>query len=310
MIDSDRLAAFVVFGETRNLTRAAEALHISQPSLHAKLKKLAVEVGVPLYVRDGRRLVLTSAGAELLRHGLEQRDRDERFLAGLGGGPETPIVLAAGVGALRYLLGAGIAEYLAAPPAPLRLWSRDADEAAAAVWSGEAHLGVGVFRDIPSDLESSPLARVGSVLVVPENHPLRGSASLDDLDGASLIVPPPGSAQRRHLEGLLRDRVTFTAAVEARGWELALHLARMGLGLAVVNEFCPAPEGCRVVALPELGAVEYSILHRPDPAASVRRLNACLVQGAWRVTVQPPKKSSDPGDLRRWDRHEDPGVIS
>jgi len=28
------------------------------------------------------------------------------------------------------------------------------------------------------------------------------------------------------------------------------------------------------------------------------------------VTVQPPKKSSDPGDLRRWDRHEDPGVIS
>ena len=43
-----------------------------------------------------------------------------------------------------------------------------------------------------------------------------------------------------------------------------------------------------------------------QPAVSVY----CLQSDPLQVTVQPPKKSSDPGDLRRWDRHEDPGVIS
>lgn len=48
---SDWLEAFVVFCEHMNLTRAAQALHLSQPALHAQLQRLAQEVGAPLYLR-------------------------------------------------------------------------------------------------------------------------------------------------------------------------------------------------------------------------------------------------------------------
>ena len=277
MIDSDRLEAFVVFGESRNLTRAADALHLSQPSLHAKLRKLAEEVGAPLYRRVGRQLVLTSTGKRLLQHGREQRDRDARFVAGLRGSPQRPIVLAAGAGSLRYLLGEGIAEYLTDPPAPLQLRTLDAGAALAAVEDGCAHAAVGVFSSVPPDLSATVLAEVGSVLLVPEEHRLRSSASLDDLADTSLIVPPPGAPQRVHLEVALSSRVDWTAAVEARGWDLALHLASLGLGLAVVNDFCPAPPGLRAVALPELGTVVYRLVCRRDPAPALQHLRRSLM---------------------------------
>lgn len=51
-----------------NMTRAAEALHISQPSLSIMIRKLEEEIGVPLFDRVGRGIVLNSYGAVLLEH--------------------------------------------------------------------------------------------------------------------------------------------------------------------------------------------------------------------------------------------------
>ena len=65
----DELAAFVVFSECLNFTRAAERLEISQPALHVKIKKLGEELRVPLYVKDRRRLYLTRQGEEVARFG-------------------------------------------------------------------------------------------------------------------------------------------------------------------------------------------------------------------------------------------------
>ena len=66
-LNLDALYAFTVFSETRNFTRAAETLHISQPALHVKIKKLSEELGVPIYTKSGRELVLTSYGKALVR---------------------------------------------------------------------------------------------------------------------------------------------------------------------------------------------------------------------------------------------------
>jgi DNA-binding transcriptional LysR family regulator len=61
LLEADALRAFAVFAEHRNLTAAAAALHISQPSLHAKIGKLAAALGTDLYQRDGRGLRLTAS---------------------------------------------------------------------------------------------------------------------------------------------------------------------------------------------------------------------------------------------------------
>ena len=71
MLDLESVRAFVVFSEQMNFTQAARQLHLSQPALHARVQKLASELGVPLYQRHGRRLVLTQAGEEVVRFGRE-----------------------------------------------------------------------------------------------------------------------------------------------------------------------------------------------------------------------------------------------
>src|SRR5919202_4007157 len=60
---------FVAVAETGNVTRAAERLHISQPSLSAAIKQLESQLGVELLARHGRRVTITPAGELLLRRG-------------------------------------------------------------------------------------------------------------------------------------------------------------------------------------------------------------------------------------------------
>ena len=56
-VSADALASFAVFADHLNFTRAAEELHISQPALHVKVRKLSESLGRPLYRRAGRRLL-------------------------------------------------------------------------------------------------------------------------------------------------------------------------------------------------------------------------------------------------------------
>ena len=98
-LNLDALYAFTVFTETRNFTRAAEALHISQPALHVKIKKLSEDLGVPLYTRSGRDLILTDYGEELARFGRELQNHVSGFIEELTHGKKTqPVILAAGAG--------------------------------------------------------------------------------------------------------------------------------------------------------------------------------------------------------------------
>jgi DNA-binding transcriptional LysR family regulator len=62
------LRYFVAVAEELNFTRAAERLHVSQPSLSAAVRQLETRVGVTLFDRTTRRVDLTPAGRTLLAH--------------------------------------------------------------------------------------------------------------------------------------------------------------------------------------------------------------------------------------------------
>ncbi len=65
-LDLNLLRVFAVVAETGGVTRAAERLYLTQPAVSAALRRLTAAVGAPLFVRQGRGLVLGSRGARLL----------------------------------------------------------------------------------------------------------------------------------------------------------------------------------------------------------------------------------------------------
>ncbi|NIZ11634.1 LysR family transcriptional regulator [Pseudooceanicola sp. HF7] len=66
--DWNLLRAFHATAETGSLSAAARRLGLTQPTLSRQVQALETELGVPLFERPGRRLVLTEVGRELADH--------------------------------------------------------------------------------------------------------------------------------------------------------------------------------------------------------------------------------------------------
>jgi LysR family transcriptional regulator, low CO2-responsive transcriptional regulator len=275
----DQLRSFVAFAEQLNFTRAAERLHISQPALHVQIRKLAEAVGRPLYRREGRALALTAEGERLAAFGREVDVRGREVLAEVRGETLTgPVVLAAGQGALLYLLGAALRRF-PKDRHPLRVLALPGPEAIRAVRDARAHAAVAAVASaaVPEGLSAVKLRDVSQHVVVPAGHRVatRRYVHAADLAGEDIIVAPSGTPHRAlvaHALGTTRWQV----AVEATGWELMLELARSGLGIAVVNDFCPPGRGMVAVPLRGVAAVTYRFIERSGFSApateTLRRL--------------------------------------
>ncbi|NKZ05029.1 LysR family transcriptional regulator [Actinomadura latina] len=294
-LSTDALASFAVFADHLNFTRAAGELHISQPALHVKVRKLSETLGRPLYTRHGRRLVLTPAGEQVARFARDLDARMSAFLAGVHGtaGSRVP-ALAAGEGAYLYLLGDAVHP-------GVRLINGDRARTLAAVRTGRADVGVAVLDVLPDDVEAELLRSYPQMLVMPDDHPLTAKPhlALADLTGAALVVPPPPGPHRAALERALRAAgIPWSLAVEAEGWPLMLHFVSLRIGLAVVNGCVPPPPGLTGREIIDLPAVPYYALHLPgrtDDPLVAGLLTA--VRAAVRSTPcisRPPSTSTPP----------------
>jgi LysR family transcriptional regulator, low CO2-responsive transcriptional regulator len=280
MFPAESLPAFRVFADHLNFTRAAEELHISQPALHVKVRKLAEAVGRPLYLRTGNRLVLTADGERLARFARDRERHLDDFLGELAGTHAAePLVLAAGQGAHLYLLG----DVIAAERRRLRLVTATRPETLARVRDGRAHVGVAVLDAVPDDLECVLLAAYPQALVVRDDHPLarRRRLRLADLAGLDLIVPPAPRPLRVLLERMLTG-IDWHVAVEAEGWPLMLHFVALGVGAAVVNG-CVRTDLVRIPIV-DLPAVPYYAIHRRPDDPRVTGLVEAMVAAAPQTT--------------------------
>jgi LysR family transcriptional regulator, low CO2-responsive transcriptional regulator len=284
MIPSEWLQAFATFSEDANLSRAARRLHLSQPAVHAQLKKLEAALGVPLYRRAGRGLVLTREGVEVAAFARESDERDRDLVARLRGeGAARRVVLAAGPGAIVHVVSAGLRAFARKerPATRVEVVTANATHALELVGSGVAHVGVAALAAPPSAeaFESHLLVEAPQVLVMPKGHRLaqRRRLSVTDLDGERLVVPPDDGPQRMALDAALAGagaRITITAV--ARGWDVVLRLVELDIGLGIVNGTCAIPRGLAARPLSDMPRVRYFAFTRRSPRPSAKALVLAL----------------------------------
>lgn len=140
-------------------------------------------------------------------------------------------------------------------------------DSAQAVQQAHAHVAVGVLGSAAAELEIDTLREVRQMVVMPADHPLAERRRLrpKDLAGASLIIAPEGMPHRLSTERVLDEHgVPWSVAMEATGWNLMVRFVSYGLGLTVINDFVPVPDGLAGIPIRGFPVVRYDVATRPD----------------------------------------------
>ncbi|MBK9495080.1 MAG: LysR family transcriptional regulator [Xanthomonadales bacterium] len=241
-----QLRAFCHAARLGSVTRASEALFLSQPAVSLQLGALESELNVRLFERHGRRLNLTAEGqllydmARPLVDGLDALDGDFRSrVKGLEGGE---LNIAAGSSTILYLLPALVAEFRRKhPDIQLKLHSVSGNEGLQKVRADEVDLAVGSMLDSPSDIDYAPLYNFDQLLVMPLDHPLarKSTVNLEDLSPYGLILPPGRVTTYRLIDRVFQQRkVPYNVALEVDGWEVIKQYVIMGLGISIITSLC------------------------------------------------------------------------
>jgi DNA-binding transcriptional LysR family regulator len=245
----DRLKPLRAFCQTARLgsvSRAAEALFVSQPAVTQQLQALERELGVRLFERSGRRLIPTREGEtlyELARPLVEGIDGvSGTFPEELRGLDAGELHVAAGSSTILYLLPKIVEAFRAAQP-DVRLILHNVTGAGGLdlLRSDEADLAVGSMLDVPADLDYAPVYRFDPMLITPPGHPLanKRELALADLSPYGLILPPKRLTTYRLVDLVFQqNRVPYTVALEVGGWEVIKQYVAMDLGISIVTSIC------------------------------------------------------------------------
>lgn len=289
MFDRSWLVAFSALVEAGTFMGAARKLHLSQPAVHQQVKRLAEAVGMPLYVRAGRGIALTREGVEVAAFAADLEARAKALVGRLRGDATTaPLVLAAGAGAVLYVVGDGLRAFArAGGHVRVDIVTADATASVELVRRGAAHAGVAVLDAPPAGLATTLLTEVEQVLIVPKASRLakKKKVHLADLRGERLVVPPPGRPHRAMIDATLASRgIEWSPGAQASGWELMVRLVELGAGAAIVNGTCRLPRHVVGRPLPELPKVRYFTFTREDARPEAVTLRKTLAEhgDAWR----------------------------
>jgi DNA-binding transcriptional LysR family regulator len=287
-MDLRRLRLFLAVVDGGGMTRAAEAEHVSQPSVSQAIRELEAELSTPLFHRVGRRVVLTAAG-EALVEPARQVLRDVETgraavvaVAGLSAGRLDLVALPTlAVDPLAPLVGAfrvahpGVDIALADPA--------DALEVVDLVASGECELGITAEPVVESGLVSHPLGDQDLLAVLPPGAAEARSMAVASLGRFPLVTAPAGTTTRRQLEEAFAEAgVSPRIAVVTAQREAILPLVLAGAGATLFPR--PLAEqaaslGAVVVPLRPRLTRPIHLFHRDGPLSPAAAAFRVLASG-------------------------------
>jgi DNA-binding transcriptional LysR family regulator len=284
-----QLQYFVAAARHRHVTRAAEALHVTQPALSQQIRRLEAELGVALLHRTPKGVEPTAAGAELL-------ERAERILADVAG------------------LRAGMDAHAGALRGIVRVAARSGDDPglpAALAGFGAEHPGVGIALRHAEAREVEELLRLGALdvaivggpsapsgpvppdpappgvvlreeglrLLVPAGDPLAnaGPVSLGDVRDRAFVLAEEGSALRQlALDACAGAGFGPVPRFAVGDRATVARLVAEGLGVALAPASWAGGDVAAVVVAEDPGPWRTTLLLAPEPSPAAVAAHAWL----------------------------------
>jgi DNA-binding transcriptional LysR family regulator len=235
-----QVTAFVEVARRQSVSRAAEALFITQPALTARLQGLERDLGAQLFVRTSRGMKLTDAGEAFLPYAFRALDAlaDGRMQVNAlerGGAGRLAIGAAPAVG--TYVLPGLLKRFaLSHPRVEVRVRTGHSEEILELVLREQ--VDVGLVRALRHrDISSTPLYEDRLVLVVDPEHPFAapGRIRLDEIAGQQLILFDRTSSYHELTSAFFRRAGVSPAGVmELDNIDAAKKMVEQGFGVALL----------------------------------------------------------------------------
>lgn len=257
-----QLRSFEAVARLGGVTKAAHALHLTQPTVSAQLRELAQSLGLELLSPAGRGVRLTDAGRELLDTVSRMFATWREFEDGAADlqGMLRGSLRIAGVTTTEYFLAQWLKPFVKAHPGiDIDLYIDNRSAIVQRLESGQDDLSVMMMPPPHLALNHSTAMGNPLVLIGPAGHPWATSASgrkrpLKLLSDTDLLMRETGSGTRQAtMDFLSQHAITPRIRMTLGSNEAIKHAVAAGLGLAIVSQHTlarrPQTEGLSVLSL-------------------------------------------------------------
>jgi DNA-binding transcriptional LysR family regulator len=233
--------AFVTVAATRNFTRAAQVLGLSQPALTTRIQQFEDILGLKLFERSAKGVELTHAGSELLPHFKKLLNEFEFAIAdakSLASGARGAIRIACLPSCAATLLPEWIVHYRK-EGGMASITVRDAvnSRIGAMVRDNEVDFGIAVAEANPFGLQTTPLMQDRLHVAIPLGHALgeEGHVTLAQIADRPLILMAKGSSVREIVDaGFSSAGLAPRPVCETTYMSTAVAMVKAGLGVAIL----------------------------------------------------------------------------
>lgn len=238
MFHQRQLQAFVRTAELASFTRAAEEIHISQPALSYLIRKLEGELGIALFARNTRKVMLTEGGVLFLGHArriladmmlalddtrnVRELERGKLTVAGLPSVASSLLPRTIAAFRKRY------------PKVTIVLRDGLANQIYQWVRRGEVDMGMGSPLHQDHELDFQPLFHDDLLLITPPRVIRRSESPWLGLDDMPYIAMSPGSSARHYADLAMQHagrQVEPAWEVSFMSSAIAMVRARLGYAL-------------------------------------------------------------------------------
>lgn len=238
-----QLETFSAVARLGSFTKAAEALHLTQPAVSLQIRQIVNVIGLPLFEQNGREIVLTAAGEELQNAVRSLDDVWDRLesaidaLKGLKRGRLRVGLVTTAKYFLPRMLGAFCQRY---PDIDIELEIGNRDQIIERLRGNCDDLYVMSYPPENIDIVSTPFLDNEHVVIAPPDHwAIQQRITLKALAKESFLLREAGSGSRHAIDSYLKTSgQSLNVRLALASNEAIRELVISGMGLAVLSRHC------------------------------------------------------------------------
>jgi LysR family transcriptional regulator, hydrogen peroxide-inducible genes activator len=247
-MELQQLRYFARVADLENFTRAAEACHVTQPSLSQQISKLERELGHPLFERLGRGVRLTAAGRKFRDRAIRILNLVDEARGSIADEPDAGRVIVAAIPTIApYFLPAVLTRFAAdCPKARVEVVEETTAQTLRLLHDGAVDVAVMALPLKDESVQTEPLFTEELLAVLPANHRLAGRESIcitDLSDEPFVLLHEAHCLTGTSLAFCNQKECTPVVVAETHQLITIQELVRLGHGVSLMPEMAARADG-------------------------------------------------------------------